>query len=383
MKVYTIPVIPGDGIGPEVVAEGRKVLDAAARQFGFSLKWNSLPFGAEYYLRHGEVLPESAVPELLAAKAIYFGACGDPRVEPGILEQGLVIAVRNLCDQYVNLRPVRLLAGVEPTLRARGPAEIDFVVVRENTEDFYIATGDRIARGSSTHAHRVQRRQYEVNLKLDIESTASEGAYQVGIVTREGIRRVLTYAFDLARRRRGYVTSVDKANVLTSVYGLWREEFQQVSKAYPDVRTTELLVDAAAMMMVRNPEDFDVIVAPNMFGDILSEIGAAIQGGLGFSPSGNIHPEKSGMFEPIHGSAPTIAGKGRANPIAAIWAGAMMLDFLGESDAANAIVNAIEALIEAGEVLTPDLGGNSSTSAVGDELARRVLARGFVERGVQ
>jgi 3-isopropylmalate dehydrogenase len=369
MNTYTIPVIPGDGIGPEVIAEGRKVLDVAADACGFKINWRELPYGADYYIKHGEILPESALRGIAAAKAVYFGACGDPRVEPGILERGLVIAIRNYCDQFVNLRPVRLLKGVQGPLRERQPKDIDLVVVRENTEDFYVATGARLINGHSEHRHRISRHLYQLQFEVSAESNATEGAYQVGVVTREGIRRVLVYAFELASRRRGLVTSVDKANVLTEIYGLWRDEFARVAADFPDIRTEQLLVDAAAMMMIRNPEKFDVLVTPNMFGDILSEIGAAIQGGLGFSPAGNINPGVSGMFEPIHGSAPPLAGLGEANPIASIWAGAMMLEFLGEVDAATLVVSAIEKVIERQLVLTPDMGGKSTTSQVGDEIA--------------
>jgi tartrate dehydrogenase/decarboxylase/D-malate dehydrogenase len=372
MNTYTIPVIPGDGIGREVIAEGRKVLDVASDACGFSINWRELPYGADYYLEHGEILPESALREIAKAKAVYFGACGDPRVEPGILERGLVIAIRNYCDQFVNLRPVRLLKGVQGPLRDKQPKDIDLVVVRENTEDFYVATGARLVTGHSKHRHRISRHLYELQFEVSVESNATEGAYQVGIVTREGIRRVLVYAFELARLRRGLVTSVDKANVLTEVYGLWRDEFARVAADFPDIRTEQLLVDAAAMMMIRNPERFDVLVTPNMFGDILSEIGAAIQGGLGFSPAGNLNPGVSGMFEPIHGSAPQLAGLGQANPIASIWAGAMMLEFLGEVGAAKLVVSAIEKVIEGQLVLTPDMGGESTTSQVGDEIAGRL-----------
>jgi tartrate dehydrogenase/decarboxylase / D-malate dehydrogenase len=372
MRSYTIPVIAGDGIGPEVIAEGCKVIEAAGRHFNFSVDWKAHPFGADYYLQHGEVLPESAHAELLAAKVIYFGACGDPRVAPGVLEQGLVIAIRNICDQFINLRPVRLMDGIQGPLRGKTPREIDFVVVRENTEDFYIATGARVPRGTSRQRHSLVRSLYKADWEVKVGSTASDAAYQVGLVTREGIRRVLIYAFELARSRRRHVTSVDKANVLTSIYGLWRDEFAKVAQQYPDVQTSQLLVDAAAMMMVRTPEQFDVVVTPNMFGDILSEIGAAIQGGLGFSPAGNIHPGKSGMFEPIHGSAPTLAGLNQANPIATVWAGAMMLDFIGETAAAQAVVGAIEKVIKAGKVLTPDLGGRCTTRQVGDEIVKNL-----------
>ena len=369
---YTIPVIPGDGIGPEVIAEGRRVLDAAAAECGFSITWQEYPFGAEHYLRTGSVLTAAELDELASFPAIYFGACGDPRVEPGILERGLVIAIRNHCDLYINLRPVKLLPGIEGPLRGVAPESIDMVVVRENTEDFYVAVGGTIDSPSQAHTRKITRTHYSADIDLSIRSNASRAAYQLGFVTEAGIRRILRYAFELARSRRGQVTSVDKANVLTEMYGLWRKEFASMSREFADVKTEQLLVDAAAMMLIRQPAAFDVLVMPNMFGDILSEVGAAIQGGLGFSPSGNLHPGGTGMFEPMHGSAPQLKGLGHANPIATIWSGALMLDFLGEREAAKAVLAALERTTADGLVRTRDIGGTSSTAEVGDGTLRNL-----------
>jgi isocitrate/isopropylmalate dehydrogenase len=371
---YVIPVIPGDGIGPEVIAQGRRILDAAAEAFGFSIEWREYPFGADHYLRTGTVLAEAELNELASSRAIYFGACGDPRVAPGILERGLVIEIRNRCDQYVNLRPVKLLPGVQCPLRDVAAEDIDMVVIRENTEDFYVAVGGRLAAGKSCRTHKICRSHFSAEMVVSADYSDTNGAYQVGIVTEAGVRRVLRYAFELARKRRRHVTSIDKANVLTEIYGLWREEFATMSREYPDVRTEQLLVDAAAMMLVRQPQSFDVLVMPNMFGDILSEIGAAIQGGLGFSPAANINPTGNAMFEPIHGSAPQLKGMNYANPIAAIWAGSLMLEFIGQGAAAEMVLSAIAKTTAEGEVKTRDVGGNATTSNVGDEVLRNFVA---------
>lgn len=374
MKSYTIPVIAGDGIGPEVIAEGMKVLDAAAEVHGFRIDWLHLPFGADYYLQTGELLSADAMASLAQHKAIYFGACGDPRVPPGILEKGLVIAIRKFCDQYVNLRPVKLLDGIEGPLKNKSPEEIDFVVVRENTEDFYISAGGRAQKGRTERKMDVSRKLYRTRLDVTVDTDADEIAYQLGMLSRTGCERVIRYAFELARTRRKRLAMVDKANVLTEMYSLWRDVFERVASDYPNVKTDYFLVDAVCMWFIRNPELFDVVVAPNMFGDIITEIGAAIQGGLGVSPGANINPQGTGMFEPIHGSAPPLKGLNQANPIATIWAGAMMLGFLGEREAADAVVQAISQNLKAGRTRTADLNGTSSTSEVGDDIAARVFS---------
>jgi 3-isopropylmalate dehydrogenase len=367
---HDVAAIGGDGIGPEVIAEGRKVLDAAGERFGFDIRWKELDIGAGRYLRTGELLTEGDLATIGGCRAIYFGAIGDERVKPGILEKGILLALRFHFDQYVNLRPVKLLPGVWTPLAGKGPADIDFAVVRENTEDFYVGIGSRF-RGEERRALELVRSLYQVKFGIDAESDAEEVAYQIGVITREGTRRVIRFAFELAlgRGRAGpKVTSVDKANVLTEVYGLWRETFTDVARGYPGVATEFSLVDAVTMWFVKNPENFDVVVSPNMFGDIITDLGAMIQGGLGLAPGGNINPDGTSMFEPIHGSAPRYRGLGVANPVATIWAGSMLLDHLGEREAASAVLEGIGKAITAG-VKTRDMGGKAGTAEVGDFVA--------------
>jgi 3-isopropylmalate dehydrogenase len=368
--MYKIASIGGDGIGPEIVTEGKKVLDAAGERFGFDIEWTDFDIGAERYLATGNLLTEDELLELSKFKAVYFGAIGDERVKPGILEKGILLALRFHFDMYVNLRPIRLLSGVETPLAGKTPADIDFVVVRENTEDFYVGIGSRFRKHEKKKLN-VIRAMYSVKFGLDVESDAEEIAYQIGVVTREGSRRVQTYAFELARERKKKLTSVDKANVLSDVYGLWRDVFTETALNYPDVRTEFNFVDAVTMWFVKNPEWFDVVVTPNMFGDIITDLGAMIQGGLGLAPGGNINPKGTSMFEPIHGSAPKYKGMGVANPVATIWAGSLLLDHLGEHKAAAAVVTAIEQSIRNG-VVTKDMGGSAGTAKVGSYIAESV-----------
>ncbi len=373
MAQYKIPVIPGDGIGPEIVAEGRKVLDAAGEAYGFDIEWIEYPHGAEHYLNTGELLSEDTLTELSGYDAIYLGSIGDPRVPPGVLEQGILLAARFYFDQYINLRPVKLLRGVETPLKDKTPEDIDFVVVRENTEDLYIGVGGRASAGKSRGTAEIVRNLYHVKFGLDIETDADEIAYQIGMISRQGTERVIRYAFELASTRGNKLASVDKANVMTDIYGFWREVFTSVAGEYPGIETDFNFVDAICMWFVKNPEWFDVLVTPNMFGDIITDLGAMIQGGLGLAPGGNINPDGVSMFEPIHGSAPKHRGLNKVNPIATIWAGAMLIEQLGERDAANAIVGAIEANLIEGAVKTYDLGGSSGTTDVGDDIAGRVM----------
>jgi len=373
MAQYKIPVIPGDGIGPEIVAEGRKVLDAAGEAYGFDIEWIEYPHGAEHYLNTGELLSEDTLKELSGYDAIYLGSIGDPRIPPGVLEQGILLNARFYFDQYINLRPVKLLKGVETPLKDKTPEDIDFVVVRENTEDLYIGVGGRASAGKSHGTAEIVRNLYNVKFGLDIETDADEIAYQIGLISRQGTERVIRYAFELASTREKQLASVDKANVMTDIYGFWREVFTSVAGGYPDIETDFNFVDAICMWFVKNPEWFDVVVTPNMFGDIITDLGAMIQGGLGLAPGGNINPEGVSMFEPIHGSAPKHRGLNKVNPIATIWAGAMLIEQLGERDAANAIVGAIETNLIEGAVKTYDLGGSSGTTDVGDDIAGRVM----------
>jgi len=368
--MYKIAAIGGDGIGPEIINEGKKVLESAGEKFNFDIQWTDFEIGADRYLAEKKLLTEDDCTELKKFKAIYFGAIGDERVKPGVLEKGILLALRFHFDLFVNLRPVKLLHGIETPLAGKRPQDIDFVVVRENTEDFYVGIGSRFKKRQKTTL-AVERDLYTVKFGLDIESDAEEIAYQIGVITREGARRIQTYAFDLAQRRRKKLTSVDKANVLSDIYGLWREVFTETAKKYPDVVTEFNYVDAVTMWFVKNPEWFDVVVTPNMFGDIITDLGAMIQGGLGLAPGGNINPKGTSMFEPIHGSAPKYKGQDVANPIATVWAGSMLLDHIGEREAAAAVLRAIEKSIRDG-IVTKDMGGSAGTSRAGTYIAECV-----------
>ena len=323
-KTYKIAVMAGDGTGPEVVAEGVKVLQVAAGKFGFSLELTDFDYGGDRYLRTGEVLPDNAVEELRKHDAIFLGAIGHPDVKPGILEKGILLSLRFALDQYINLRPVILYPNVETPLKNKGPDDIDFVVVRENTEGLYVGAGGVLKKG-----------------------TADEVAVQESINTRKGVERCIRFAFDYARKRnkKKTVTLCGKTNVLTFAFDLWERAFYEVAKEYPDIKTNYAHVDATCMWMVKNPEWFDVIVTDNMFGDIITDLGAMIQGGMGIAAGGNINPEGVSMFEPIGGSAPKYTGKNVINPLAAIGAAQMMMDYLGEAEAAVAIENAIKYVV--------------------------------------
>jgi tartrate dehydrogenase/decarboxylase/D-malate dehydrogenase len=347
MNEYRIAVIGGDGVGPEVVAAGMGVLDVAAA--GFRLNWEHLPWGSNYYQAHGEMMPADGLEVLAGFDAIYLGAVGSPGVPDHVTLWGLLLPIRQRFDLYLNVRPVRLLPGVLSPLRDRGPADIDMVVVRENSEGEYAGVGGR--------AHAGQ---------------PAEVGIQVDVFTRTGVERVARYAFELARSRRHRLASITKSNASRHHFVMWDEIVEQVHGDYPDVVLDRILVDAAAAYMISAPDRFDVVVASNLFGDILTDIGAVIQGGMGMAASANITPDgsKPGMFEPVHGSAPDIAGTGRANPVGAVWAGAMMLDHLGESATGNAVLKALAEVLAATKIRTPDLGGTATTIEVGQELER-------------
>ncbi|MBA7502936.1 D-malate dehydrogenase [decarboxylating] [subsurface metagenome] len=370
---YKIAVIPGDGIGPEVIREGVKVLSAAAEaKSDQKLEFVEFPYGAEHYLKTGELVSEDGLKKLSKMDAIYLGALGDPRVQTGALEQGILLKLRFYFEQYINLRPIKLYPGVPCPLKNKGPEHINFYVVRENTEDFYVGIGGR-AKGKSRAKLEVLRSIYQAKFDLDIDVARDEIAYQIGVVSRKGTERAIRYAFELARKKgKKRVTSVDKANVLTHVYSLWREVFKQVAKEYSEIETEFAFVDAVTMWFIKNPEWYQVVVTPNMFGDIITDLGAMIQGGLGLAPGGNINPEGVSMFEPIHGSAPKHAGKNVANPFATILAGQMMLEHLGEEGAADKVERAVIDVLKEGKIRTYDLGGKSSTSEVGDAVVARV-----------
>ncbi len=370
---YKIAVIPGDGIGPEVIREGVKVLSAAAEaKSDQKLEFVEFPYGAEHYLKTGELVSEDGLKKLSKMDAIYLGALGDPRVQTGALEQGILLKLRFYFEQYINLRPIKLYPGVPCPLKNKGPEHINFYVVRENTEDFYVGIGGR-AKGKSRAKLEVLRSIYQAKFDLDIDVARDEIAYQIGVVSRKGTERAIRYAFELARKKgKKRVTSVDKANVLTHVYSLWREVFKQVAKEYSEIETEFAFVDAVTMWFIKNPEWYQVVVTPNMFGDIITDLGAMIQGGLGLAPGGNINPEGVSMFEPVHGSAPKHAGKNVANPFATILAGQMMLEHLGEEGAADKVERAVIDVLKEGKIRTYDLGGKSSTSEVGDAVVARV-----------
>jgi len=342
--MYKIAVIPGDGTGPEVVAEGLKVLETASKKFNFKYEKTMFNYGGNRYLETGKVLDDDEVEGLKKFNAIYLGAIGHPDVKPGILEKGILLKTRFALEQYINLRPVKLYPGVWTPLKDKNPEDIDFIVVRENTEGLYKGLGS-----------------------FENKGTQNEVATQVSYNTRKGVERCLRYAFELARtRKRKQLTLCGKTNVLTYAWDLWERTFNEISSEYPDVKTDYTHVDATCMWMIKNPEWFDVIVTDNMFGDIITDLGAMIQGGMGIAAGGNINPEGVSMFEPIGGSAPKYTGQGVINPLAAICAGGMMLDVLGEKEAAIAIEKSVMKVTS--EKLKSLSAGKMgySTSEVGD-----------------
>ena len=372
LTTYRIPVISGDGIGPEIIEEGKKVIEAVGEADSFEIEWIDYPYGAEHYLETGELIGEDTLKELKNYRAIYLGALGDPRVEPGVLELGILLRLRFYMDEFVNLRPVKLYEGVETPLKNKTSKDINFTVVRENTEDFYVGLGARVNKGKSHTNLDLVRETYNVKFGIDIETNADEVAYQLGVITREGCRRIMKYAFEYAKdHKRTKVTSVDKANVITHMYGMWRRVFREVAEGYPRIETDFTFVDATNMWFVKNPEWFQVIVTPNLFGDIISDLGAMIQGGLGIAAGGNINPEGTSMFEPIHGSAPKYKGMNRANPIATILAGGLLLENLGLRNSADKLEKAVADVLKEGKVRTYDLGGKDGTSDMGNAVAAK------------
>ena len=373
MTTHKIPVIPGDGIGAEIIEEGRKVIDAVSEVDGFEVEWIEYPHGADHYLKTGELIGEDTLKELKKYKAIYLGALGDDRVEPGILELGILLRLRFYMDQYVNLRPVKLYEGVETPLKNKTSKDINFTVVRENTEDFYVGLGAKVDKGKSHTKLDLIRETYNVKFGIDVETDADEVAFQLGVLTRRGIKRIVKYAFDYAvDHNRTKVTSVDKANVITHMYGMWRKIFSEVAQEYTRIDTDFTFVDATNMWFVKNPEWYQVAVTPNLFGDVISDLGAMIQGGLGFAAGGNINPEGTSMFEPIHGSAPKYKGMNRANPIATILSGGLLLEDIGLRNSADKLEQAVIEVLKEGKVKTYDLGGKAGTSDMGDAIATKV-----------
>jgi 3-isopropylmalate dehydrogenase len=352
-REYNVALLPGDGTGPEVLAEGIKVVQAACQKFGFTIKFTKYDLGGERYIKTGEVLPDSVVSELRQHDAIYLGAIGHPDVKPGILEKGILLRLRFELDQYINLRPVKLYEGVDTPLKNKGPKEIDFIVVRENTEGLYAGAGGVLKKG-----------------------TQDEIATQESINTRKGVERCLRFAFHYTKKRNKSkkLTLCGKTNVLTYAFDLWERAFYEVAKEYPDITTDYAHVDATCMWMIKNPEWFDVIVTDNMFGDIITDLGAMIQGGLGIAAGGNINPEGVSMFEPMGGSAPKYTGKNVINPLAAILAGGMMLEFLDQQPAADSVEKAVQKSLKE-NIKSLDAGKmGMGTRELGDLIVRNILA---------
>jgi len=353
MKTFKIAVIAGDGIGKEVVPEGIRVIDAAGRRFGFQCNWHAFNWSCEVYVKTGRMMPADCIEQLRPFDAIFLGAVGHPSVPDHVSLWGLLIPIRRSFRQYVNLRPVRLFGGIETPLKNWKTGQIDFTIVRENNEGEYSNIGGRL-----------------------YEGTEEAMAVQQTVFTRRGVNRVLRFAFELARTRNKHLTSATKSNGIIHTMPFWDECFHEMAAQYPDIRTDQYHIDILTAHFVRHPDWFDVVVGSNLFGDILSDLGPAVVGSIGIAPSANLNPEKEypSMFEPVHGSAPDIAGKGIANPIGQIWSGAMMLRHLGVPAAADAIENAITLTLAQTGVRTPDIGGNATTSDIGKEIAAKTAS---------
>ena len=353
MKSYKIAVIEGDGIGREVVPEGIRVLEEAAHRYEVSFSWQHFDWSCETYLKIGRMMPDDGLEQLRPFDAIYLGAIGYPGVPDHVSLWGLLIPIRRGFEEYVNLRPARLLEGITSPLHGRSAGEIDFVIVRENSEGEYSQVGGRLNR-----------------------NTESDMAIQETIFTRRACDRIIRYAFELARTRKKHVTSATKSNGIVYTMPFWDERFAAISKKYPDVKTDQFHIDILTAHLVAHPDWFDVVVGSNLFGDILSDLGAAVVGSMGLAPSANLNPEREypSLFEPVHGSAPDIAGKGIANPIAQIWSGAMMLEHLGERQAARAVEQAIFKVLASSSVRTRDIGGKASTRDMGEAIAAEISA---------
>jgi tartrate dehydrogenase/decarboxylase/D-malate dehydrogenase len=351
VKKFNIAVIAGDGIGKEVVPEGIRVLEAAGRAFGCEFNWQAFDWSCETYVRTGKMMPADGLQQLQPFDAIFLGAVGHPDVPDHVSLWGLLIPIRRTFQQYVNLRPVRLFEGIESPLKNWKHGQIDFFIVRENNEGEYSNIGGRL-----------------------YEGTEDEMAVQQTVFTRRGVNRVMRFAFDLARHRNKHLTSATKSNGIIHTMPFWDECFHKMAAENPDVRTDQYHIDILTAHFVRHPDWFDVVVGSNLFGDILSDLGPAVVGSIGIAPSANLNPEREypSMFEPVHGSAPDIAGKGLANPVGQIWSGAMMLRHLGVCAAADAIEHAIADTLAHSNVRTPDIGGTASTADMGTAIASRV-----------
>lgn len=355
MKTFRVAVIAGDGIGPDVLAEGIKILETTAElDGGFAFEFTYFPWGCEYYLREGRMMPENGLEILKSFDAIFLGAVGYPGVPDHISLRDLLLVIRKGFDQYVNVRPVKLLRGAPCPLVGGNQENINMVVIRENSEGEYAGEGSWTGKG-----------------------TPEETVRQTGVFTRKGCERIMRYAFELAKKEGRSVTSVSKGNALNYSMVFWDQIFHEISREYPEVETYEYLVDAAACHFVREPQRFQVVVTSNLFGDILTDLGAAIAGGMGLAAGANLNPERKfpSMFEPIHGSAPDIAGTGKANPMASIWSASQMLDFFGYPQYGTLLLSAIEDVLVEKACLTPDLGGQATTWEVGDAVKKKIQDR--------
>jgi tartrate dehydrogenase/decarboxylase/D-malate dehydrogenase len=353
MNIFKIAVIAGDGIGPEVLAEGIKVMNRVAELDGsFKFEFTHFPWGCEYYLKNGKMMDDNGLEQLKKFDAIYLGAVGYPGVPDHISLWDLLLKIRKGFDQYINLRPVKLIKGAPCPLKDVKMEDIDMLFVRENSEGEYAGAGDWLFKGKP-----------------------EEVVLQTGVFSRKGTERVIRHAYEIARKEKKSLTSISKANALNYSMVFWDEVFNEIGKEYPDVKTYSYLVDAAAMFMVKQPQRFEIVVTSNLFGDILTDLGAAIAGGMGLAAGANINPERiyPSMFEPIHGSAPDIANKGIANPMASIWSASQMLDFFGYEKWGKEVINAIERVLIEERVLTPDLGGSAKTSEVGDAVLSKLF----------
>ncbi len=348
MKSYRVAVLPGDGIGPEVTTQAVRVLDTVGECTGVRFEKTHYPHGADHYLATGEAFPQEVIDEMRGYDAILLGAIGDPRIEVGMLERAIIAGIRFQLDLFINLRPIKLFDAKLCPLKDKGPEHVNMVVIRENTEDLYTGMGGFFKKG-----------------------TPDEIAVQEMLLTRRGADRLFKYAFDLAMKRGKKLTMVDKANAVRA-FDLWTRAFEEIGQDYPEVERDHAYVDAACMWMVKNPEWFDTVVTSNVFGDIITDLGAMIQGGMGLAASGNIHPGKVSMFEPIHGSAPKYAGQNTANPLAAILAAQMMLDFLGEEASAAAVEGAVSSSLVEGEIPSASARNGLGTDDMGDIVCRRV-----------
>jgi len=361
MRTYQVAVIPGDGVGNEVSSEAVKILRAVAEKYGFEAETSQFEWGCDYYLKYGRMMPEDILDILKEFDSIFLGSVGDASKVPDHISLQLLLKIRKGFEQYVNLRPIKLYPGVESPVKSATPETVDMLVIRENTEGEYSSVGG-----------------------IFKDQTPDAVALQTAVFTQKGCERVMRYAFELARVRKklgdqgyvGMVTNCTKSNALTYSMVFWDSVYKKVAKGYPDIKTDSAMVDALSMWFVKNPGYFDVIVASNLFGDIITDLGAMIQGGMGLAAGGNINPDKTfpSMFEPIHGSAPKYTGKGIVNPIASIEAVRMMLEHLGEEEAALGIQKAVIKVLEVKEVRTRDLGGNNTTKEVGDEVRRVLLS---------